>query len=1241
MEAGKVTASLTADASGWLKAFGQADGALQRLTAAAASFKAMTLAAPDVSAALTAIKSVETAYKSLQSVAAAKLPALPAPSAPVARASYASAAPTSYAGVGEALAKVAMQAQKTDLALKTMAAGVDPMAKIEVSAEKARAQVAILAQRTGDAALAEQALSGVEAKRAAQLEKLAASQNAASTSMIAGLQSINGIAGQVGQQLERVSVVAAGIGLGIAAGLGAAVGSGLATAAGMQQIQLGFEAMLGSAEAATGEIAKLNELAAKTPFEFQDLVTGSQSLLAAGQGLGMTADGARALLTAVGDRLALMGKGADKIKLVDLALAQMMMKGKVRAGEMNQLAEAGFDPWQRLSKELGKSMAETNDLVSKGMVPAAKMMQAIVNQPGAALGAMQKQSQTLIGLFSTLKDTVNIGLGAAAKPLVDGLTAAMPSVIAFTGEVVTAIKPIFAVASAAAQGLGYLLAAFNALPSGIRQAALAVAIFGTMAAAALVAATTGFLALIPSVLSAAASFAALDAAALPVIAVLAAIGAALAIWGATVAVVAAEWAAGLALIGAAVGALYVLWESDFLGMATVVRTLAALIGSLLSDAFTRASYEARWVFARFLEAGRVAAQFVLSTFFPVLNAFAIAVVKIGETIYQSMSAAFDKGGILGIFDTISHGFAAMVNGILGDLESMLAAAQPALDAMGKGGMGWAARGAVAGAQVRVQASAGSLATSAGQAVASGGMDLAERFTAFLDGLVPKDFAGKVEDYKNALSGLTDALDDAGKKSGGAMRSHAKAANDAAKALLAGMPKPGASQAVNFGLFDMTGLEGPVRTAVEKVTGPLSALYDTFQEMTQTGTMTADSLAFFQGKVDDARKAVDDYTKEQAEAAKEAARAAAEARKAMQTFMSGLLTQVTGSFGKMGELVNAAMEGGKAAGVGGAIAAVMVKLLTFNEKLQALVPALDAFVVQIASVFDGLINGLAPLLFSVLGVVSSAIMPLAPIFAALGNILGGLAPVLSVVSSMFLIVSTFFQIFATMMQAVSPVLYLAFDVIYEVFRVIAVIIMGVAFELQKAWNWIVEAVAGILEDLGLDSAAKALRKQEFDTDATKKSLDALINTSYDAAVANAYNAAATTQAAQAANALTTSLTNVPQGFKLNRYIYQSVNPVDHIPHLASGGLVTRPTVALIGEAGPELVLPLSGGGRGTNRPPPLPSGAGSAGSPIVIESLMVVTDDPRALFDKIQAYADEKAYLTRGSPITLPSRYATG
>lgn len=53
--------------------------------------------------------------------------------------------------------------------------------------------------------------------------------------------------------------------------------------------------------------------------------------------------------------------------------------------------------------------------------------------------------------------------------------------------------------------------------------------------------------------------------------------------------------------------------------------------------------------------------------------------------------------------------------------------------------------------------------------------------------------------------------------------------------------------------------------------------------------------------------------------------------------------------------------------------------------------------------------------------------------------------------------------------------------------------------------------------------------------------------------------------------------------LNREAFQQLedenNPWEDVPQLAAGGIVTRPTLALIGEAGPEAVIPLDGSNRG--------------------------------------------------------------
>src|SRR5690606_4137759 len=55
-------------------------------------------------------------------------------------------------------------------------------------------------------------------------------------------------------------------------------------------------------------------------------------------------------------------------------------------------------------------------------------------------------------------------------------------------------------------------------------------------------------------------------------------------------------------------------------------------------------------------------------------------------------------------------------------------------------------------------------------------------------------------------------------------------------------------------------------------------------------------------------------------------------------------------------------------------------------------------------------------------------------------------------------------------------------------------------------------------------------------------------------------------------------NIPSGYRVERALFEVSPP--RIPALAAGGIVTRPTLALVGEAGPEAVVPLDGSGFGT-------------------------------------------------------------
>ncbi len=189
------------------------------------------------------------------------------------------------------------------------------------------------------------------------------------------------------------------IGLGAAA-IGAGVKS-IMLAANMEQSKIAFTTMLGSAEKADTFIKELFDFAAHTPFEFVGLQESSKRLLA----YGFTAEQIIPTLTAVGNAAAGLGASQETIGRITLALGQMQAKGKVSGEEMRQLAEVGIPAWELLAKAIGKDIPEAMKLAEKGAIPAAGAVQALIQGMSQKFpDMMEKQSHTLVGVWSTAKD---------------------------------------------------------------------------------------------------------------------------------------------------------------------------------------------------------------------------------------------------------------------------------------------------------------------------------------------------------------------------------------------------------------------------------------------------------------------------------------------------------------------------------------------------------------------------------------------------------------------------------------------------------------------------------------------------------------------------------------------------------------------------------------------------------------------------------------------------------------------
>lgn len=210
-------------------------------------------------------------------------------------------------------------------------------------------------------------------------------------------------------------IAAAGAALLATTGLGAAFA--VKTAAATEQTLIQFETLTGGMEQAKATLAELTALGASTPFELPQLTEAAKKLLAA-----------RVPTSALKDELSALGNvsaatGAD-IGNLTTVYGQMAGKGKIYAEDMQQFVEAGAgEIKQALAESLGVSTSALNDLMSDGRVGFSDMQKAVQGLAGASgkwAAAMEKQSKTTIGLWSTLKDNVTRVFDAIGQPINDG-----------------------------------------------------------------------------------------------------------------------------------------------------------------------------------------------------------------------------------------------------------------------------------------------------------------------------------------------------------------------------------------------------------------------------------------------------------------------------------------------------------------------------------------------------------------------------------------------------------------------------------------------------------------------------------------------------------------------------------------------------------------------------------------------------------------------------------------------------
>lgn len=192
--------------------------------------------------------------------------------------------------------------------------------------------------------------------------------------------------------------------------------SALGLAADNEQTAISFEVMLGSADAATAMIGNMRDLAAKSPLEFKDVSQAGKTLLQ----FGLSANNVLPALRMLGD---VSGGNAERFQSLALVFGQMSAAGRLMGQDLLQFINAGFNPLQEISRHTGESMVSLKAKMEAGSISAdmvAESFMRATSQGGQFYGMTQRQSQTTAGLFSSLKDAVNVSLAEIGQALIDG-----------------------------------------------------------------------------------------------------------------------------------------------------------------------------------------------------------------------------------------------------------------------------------------------------------------------------------------------------------------------------------------------------------------------------------------------------------------------------------------------------------------------------------------------------------------------------------------------------------------------------------------------------------------------------------------------------------------------------------------------------------------------------------------------------------------------------------------------------
>lgn len=181
-----------------------------------------------------------------------------------------------------------------------------------------------------------------------------------------------------------------------------------------EQTVIAFETMIGSVEETKKTLEDLTEFAAKTPFEMPEIESAARGLIQFGE------RGDELMKT-----LHMLGNAASgsstPFGFLALVFNQVRGVGKLLTQDFRQLSTRGILSLADIAKYYGITTEAAQKMLSTGQISfeeLKKILESLSAEGGRFHNLMERQSKSLLGLWSTLKDAMGITARTIGQELV-------------------------------------------------------------------------------------------------------------------------------------------------------------------------------------------------------------------------------------------------------------------------------------------------------------------------------------------------------------------------------------------------------------------------------------------------------------------------------------------------------------------------------------------------------------------------------------------------------------------------------------------------------------------------------------------------------------------------------------------------------------------------------------------------------------------------------------------------------